>query len=260
VTARAGTAHSYLHPQAQKNLLICRGLLVQAGPSAPTPASEPIHMVMRLRRAGGVCVLDEWCARDCDTPGLMSGTLIVWKTPPVGNEGEAARLLRGYYETGDETAFQPSEDVARFYDEVIALYPLLERVDTEDADRTPTWASTPERSDRVVSLDYSWSAPDALLRDIERLAREHRLVLYDPQGPDVSGPDDLNDEPYVPDRRETARVTLIGVAAILVAVGAWYASITVASWVVIAVAGFLALMSGYTLFVYAREARERRRS
>ena len=110
-----------------------------------------------------------------------------------------------------------------------------------------------------MGLNYSWSAPDVLLRDIERLAREHRLVLYDPQGPDVFGPDDLNDEPYVPDGRETLRVTLIGVAAILVAVGAWYASITVVSWIVIAVTGFLALMAGYTLYVHARQARERRR-
>lgn len=87
------------------------------------------------------------------------------------------------------------------------MYPRLETVDIEDVERTPTGASTPERSDRVVSLNHSWSAPDALLRDVERLAREHRLVLYDPQGPDVSGPDDLNDGPYVPDRRETLRVT-----------------------------------------------------
>ncbi len=160
----------------------------------------------------------------------MSGTLIVWKAPGVEDEDAAARLHRDYYETGDENAVQPSEDVAGFYDEVIAPYPPLETLDVEDVDRTATWASTPEGSDRVVSFNYSWSAPDALLRDIERLAREHRLVLHDPQGPDVYGPDDLNDEPYVPDRRETLRVTLIGVAAILVAIGSWYASITVVSW------------------------------
>ena len=79
-------------------------------------------------------------------------------------------------------------------------------------------------------------------------------MLYDPQGVKFSVPTTPIDELYVPDRPESLRVTLIGIAAILVAVGAWYASITVVSWIVIAVAGFLALMAGYTLYVYAPEA------
>jgi hypothetical protein len=189
----------------------------------------------------------------------MGGTLIVWKAPPVEDEDAAARLLHDFYATGDESALEPSDDVAGFYDDLMALYPPLEGADVEDGDVAPSWSSTPERSDRVVCMNYGWSAPDALLDDIERLAREHGLVLYDPQGPYVLGPDDPQTE-FVANKREILRVTLICLGGLLVAVGAWYASITVVSWVVIAVAGFLAVMAAYTLCVYARQAQQRRRS
>jgi hypothetical protein len=88
-------------------------------------------------------------------------------------------------------------------------------------------------------MDYRWSAPDALLADIQRLAREHGLVFYDPQGSVVLDPDEVETE-YVADTREVLRVTLILLGALVVAVGAWYASITVVSWLVIVVTGFLA--------------------
>jgi hypothetical protein len=35
----------------------------------------------------------------------MSGALIVRKAPPDADEEAAARLLRDYYQTGDESAF-----------------------------------------------------------------------------------------------------------------------------------------------------------
>ena len=103
----------------------------------------------------------------------MGGTLIVWKAPHPDDEDSAARLLVGYYATGDESAFNPSPDVRAFYRDVLALWPSREPADADDA---PTWSSTPERSDRVVSLDYSWSAPDELLEDIDS-SRRHKLVL-----------------------------------------------------------------------------------
>ena len=190
----------------------------------------------------------------------MSGTLIVWKAPRVEDEDAAARLLRDYYATGDEGAFEPSDDVVRFYDDLLALWPSLEDLaDLEDADLPPSWAESPERSNRVVSMEYRWSA-DAFLADIERLAREHGLVLYDPQGPVVVDPDEPEPQEYVPDTREVLRVTALLVGSLAVAVGAWYASITVLSWIVIVVAGFLAVMAAYTLYVYATLALERRRS
>jgi hypothetical protein len=189
----------------------------------------------------------------------MAGTLIVWKRPKVVDEDDAKRLLREYHETGDESAFEPSGDVASFYEDVMALWPPLEELDLDDKSLPASWAQTPERSDRVVSMDYSWSASGALLDDIERLAREHGLVLYDPQGPVVVDPDQPETE-YVPDAREIVRITALLIGALVVAVGAWYLSITVLSWIVIVVAVLFALMAAWTLVAYAREAIERNSS
>ena len=188
----------------------------------------------------------------------MAGTLIAWKGPKVQDEDAAARLLHDYYETGDESAFEPSKDVVRFYDDLLALWPSLEELDPEDADLPPSWSESPERSTRIVSMEYRWSAADGFLEDIERLAREHGLVLYDPQGPVVIDPDEPESTEFVPDAREVLRVAALMVGSLAVAVGAWYASITVVSWIVIVIAGFLALMAAYTLVHYAREALERR--
>lgn len=180
----------------------------------------------------------------------MAGTLIVWKAPHPESDEDAARLLADYHATGDESAFQASKDVRAFYDDVLARWPPR-----GDEGSAPTWSSTPQGSDRVVSLDYSWSAPDELLDDIDRLARRHELVLYDPQGPNVHVPG-VEDEPPAVDAREVGRVAAIGVAAVAVALAAWFASILVISWVVIVVAAFLALGAAGTLVHYAREARK----
>ena len=188
----------------------------------------------------------------------MSGTLIVWKAPSVDDERAAETLLAAYYENGDESAFEASPDVERFYDEIFALYPPLEELDLDDSDTPPTWASSSRRSDRIVLMDYSWSAPDALLDDIQRLADKYELMLYDPQGPDVHRPNEPPAEQYIPDLKELVRLTLIAVAAIAVAIGAWLGSILIVSWIVIAVAAFVLWGAAYTLYHYAREARERR--
>jgi hypothetical protein len=173
----------------------------------------------------------------------------------VADEDDAKRLLAGYYANGDTSRFERSAAVERFYDEIVALYPPLEDIgDLEDA--APTWSATPERSDRIVSMDYSWSASDEFLDDIGRLARKHRLILYDPQGPSIVRPDDPPEAPYVPDVREVARVALIGVGAVAAAIVAWWASITVISWLLIIVAALLALMAAGTLVHYARSRRE----
>ena len=47
---------------------------------------------------------------------------------------------------------------------------------------------------------------------------------------------------------------MIGIGAVLVAIGAWLASIPIVSWIVIILAGFMALMAAVGLFMDARHA------
>jgi hypothetical protein len=53
-------------------------------------------------------------------------------------------------------------NVERFYEGIVAFYPALESLGDEQLDRSPTWASTLERSNRIVRMDYGWSAPDPM--------------------------------------------------------------------------------------------------
>ena len=179
----------------------------------------------------------------------------MWKAPVVEDEKAAARLLEDYYARGDEAAFEPSDDVTKFHDELVAAYPI----DSWAEDDTPTWAGRPHRSDRVVMLDYSWSAPGEFLDDIERLARVHELVLYDPQGPDLHLPNEPPAEPYVPTARDTLRLARLGLIALAVAVGAWFLSIPILSWIVIGVAGVVVLASLFGLFGDAQAVLKQRR-
>ncbi len=104
----------------------------------------------------------------------MSMDLYVWKRPMV-SEDAAPQLLERFYEEGDTSAFEPSEDVSRFYDELVAMSTDFEG----------------ERSDRIIDLSLSWSVPDDILNGIVALAQKHDLVLYDPQGPSFHSPLEL---------------------------------------------------------------------
>ncbi len=157
----------------------------------------------------------------------MSMDLYLWKSPVVDDPDEAARLVDLYFEQNDLTAFDPSPDIAATADELIRLFPYRvvygdvaralitkdpnhgysdEQLDElcaagvyEQDDDSP-WADLPfDISDRVLVLSIRWSADDEALKEIERLAYEHDLVLYDPQGPDVHPPGEPIDHGPVPE-------------------------------------------------------------
>ena len=52
-------------------------------------------------------------------------TLILWKAPLVADADEAAELLEPYYERGDDSAFEPSPDVAAVSNELLRRFPDL---------------------------------------------------------------------------------------------------------------------------------------
>ena len=138
----------------------------------------------------------------------VSFDLYAWKRPLPSSEDDALALVKG-----DESAFEPSADLLRFYDDLLERYPVLEWDGIEELDDAQsTWGVTAERSDRLVGLNFTWSAPGEVLDDVVALALEHELVLYDPQGPSFHSPAELLVEPI---RRDPAvlRQALVGTSS-----------------------------------------------
>lgn len=195
----------------------------------------------------------------------MSMTLILWKAPVVDDPDEAEKLTQPWYDTEDDSAFEPSEDIARVADELRRRWPyrILSNEETvagmseeERAAYTPEalkeiigaeggepWSDLPFwQSDRLLALDIKWSADDEVIAAIYALAKKHELVLYDPQGPDVFLPtDSLDDEP-VPPPTAWEWLKAIGIAAFLCALtyAAWLIPIGWIRWPAVIVAGFVA--------------------
>src|SRR5215210_1542357 len=126
----------------------------------------------------------------------MSMTLILWKAPVVDDPDEAQALIEAWGAHGDDSAFEPSEDIARVADALRSRWP--DDYTDEPPENCP-WADMPfEQSDRLLALNIRWGADDAAIAAIYVLAREHGLVLYDPQGPDVFLPTDPLEPEAIP--------------------------------------------------------------
>ena len=119
---------------------------------------------------------------------IVSYDLIVWKSPPTTDLDEFHARLERFFEADDVDAFDPSQDVTAFYDELLSIHPPLESYAEEEIDivRSP-WSVTPGRSDRLVDLNMTWSS-DWMATLVPDLAAKHGLMLYDPQGPDIFPP------------------------------------------------------------------------
>lgn len=160
-------------------------------------------------------------------------TLILWKAPFVDDEDEAQRLLAPYYDREDDSAFEPSADIARLSDELLRRFPWAEN---------GPWADFPhEQTERILLLSIRWSADNAVLEAIEQLAREHGLVLYDPQGPTLHLPTDpIEDTGPTPPPRfgDYLAIVLIGLVAAGVFVLGWRIDVPVLDWILMIVGGF----------------------
>ena len=181
----------------------------------------------------------------------MSYDLYAWKAP-IASEDEASPLVRRFYDENDVDVFEPSEDVLRFYDELLEMYRALES-DQESDDGPTRGADTPERSDRIVDLSFSWSVPDNVLDDVVALARKHELVLYDPQGPCFYSPIELLVEPRRRDPavlRQALVGLLIGVAVLVIGL---VMPLRVLDWILIVAGGFIVVMGIYSVVAWLRE-------
>lgn len=142
----------------------------------------------------------------------MSMDLYFWKAPVTDDPDEAKLLVSRHFD-GDESVFEASPAIAAMAEQLLQLYPVrvvfgdeaLAAIPEEDRggyteealaellsagiyiqDEAGPWADLPFlRTDSLLGVNVRWSAADRAADDIARLAAEHDLVIYDPQGPDV---------------------------------------------------------------------------
>lgn len=170
-------------------------------------------------------------------------TLLLWKAPVVDDPDEAERLLQPYYDREDDSAFEPSADIATVSNELLRRFP--------EAANGP-WADfPPEQTDRLLLLSICWGANNAVIDAIVELAREHRLVLYDPQGPDVALPDDPVETGPIPGPTllDHLKILGIGFAAACVFWLGWRIDVPVLDWVLMIIGGFFVSVVVFLLWI-----------
>jgi hypothetical protein len=175
----------------------------------------------------------------------MGMDLVLWKAPVVDDPDEAERLLKPYYENGDESAFEPSADLTAVADELTRRFPNAFEGLTDD----PTAGTI----DRVLILSMSWSVSDEVLNAVVELARKHELVLYDPQGPDITLPtttDPVDTEPTPTEKLVGyLKIVLMGAAAAGVFWLGWWIDVPVLEWVLMIVGGFFFSVVVFLLYI-----------
>ena len=178
-------------------------------------------------------------------------TLILWKAPVVDDPDEAARLLEPYYERSDDSAFEPSADIATVSNELLRRFPDLENGPWADA-------LPPEDVDRVLLLTIRWGADNAVLDAITELAREHELVLYDPQGPDIHVPGQPIEVAPIPPMRliDYLMVVPIGLASAGVFWLGWRIDVPILDWVLMVVGGFFFSVAVFMAWIFIFEPRD----
>jgi hypothetical protein len=172
-------------------------------------------------------------------------TLVLWKAPVVDDPDEAEALLEAYYENEDDSAFEPSEDISRVREELLRRFPAP----GERADASNPWADfPPEETDRLLLLSIRWGADNAVIDDTVALAREHELVVYDPQGPAVYLPSDpIEPEPFRLGFADYAKTSLLVLAGVILFAAGWWLPVPVLNWLLMIVGGFVTIVAVFLL-------------
>jgi hypothetical protein len=142
------------------------------------------------------------------------------------------------------SAFEPSEDIARVRQELLRRFPYIPSASCP-------WADPPEETDRLLLLSIRWGADNSVLDDIAALAREHELVLYDPQGPHVSLPSDpiVAPEPTRLGFADYAKTILFVLAGVVLLAGGWWLPVPVLNWLLMIAGGFLTSVAVFLLVI-----------
>jgi hypothetical protein len=176
-------------------------------------------------------------------------TLYLWKAPVTDDPDEAERLLQPFESHGDESAFEPSADLVAVANELLRQFP--------DAEDGPWADSAPEPSERLLLLSIRWGADDAVTDAITKLARDHELVLYDPQGPDVGiVRDPIEPGPTPPPSvKDHLWFVLMGLAAAGVFALGWWIDVPVLDWILMIAGGFFFSVIVFLLYILLFESK-----
>ena len=180
---------------------------------------------------------------------MSTYSVALWKAPVVREADEAETLLRPYEQRDDDSAFEPSADVAAVSNELLRRFP-----DSESEDGP--WEAPPYQTDRVLNVTIGGVDDDdfdTVMNAIVELAREYRLVLYDREGPNVVLPDDPPPEPDQPMTlvdhvKMFALFGGVGLAGAAVFWLGWRIEVPVLDWLLMIVGGFFALLPVFWLF------------
>jgi hypothetical protein len=176
----------------------------------------------------------------------MSMTLILWKRPVVDDPDDAEDLLKSWYETGDDKAFEQSGDLEIVHDELLRQYPM------DWGQGADPWADGPDNTGRLLVLSIRWGGDGRILADVVALARKLDLVLYDPQGPDVFLPTDpLEELTQIPRTGLVGWLRIMAMVAGLSALtyAAWLIPIGWIRWPAVIIAGFIAAAAWFVLWL-----------
>ena len=212
----------------------------------------------------------------------MAMELYLWKAPVVEEASEAAALVDRHLEADDKSTFEPSPDIAAFYEDLLELYPtrvvhgeeavkLLSERELETHAGIPIeevmaveggepWSEFPfYQSDRLLIVSIRWKAGDGVIEDIMRLAEEHRLFLYDPQGPEVYSADSWQTQTG-PTEPITLRQKLQTVPMLLfflaITIGGWFIPWWWVRWPVMAIGAFFTIAAAIVVYAVFAEGDE----
>ena len=88
----------------------------------------------------------------------------------VDDPDEARKLLGASYETGDDSGFEPSEDIARLASELRSSWP--DDYQSDPPQDCPSADMPLTQSERLLAIDIRWSAGDAAVAAIYEPIRE----------------------------------------------------------------------------------------
>jgi hypothetical protein len=112
----------------------------------------------------------------------MSFDLVVWYATNRLSDPDAVRLGNSLF-AGQIDGIAPYSGIDAFYEELTSKHPESDAVPEDEVDNTELcpWSVPIERSPGHVAMSCVWPRAEYVNKLVHRLARKHRLSVYDPQ-------------------------------------------------------------------------------